>query len=285
MTAREIRQAPDEGSYWQLNLLAAMVVLLVHMTITDRLEADLRTITRVLLILAIVLLPSWRRSWQLWGVVAGILVVQAALAPFDVPNHHYALTYVALLLALALSGAEAAQEGHLRAGARWLLVAIMGLAVVQKLASATFMDTSYIAYLLATGGIAPGLLAFCTSCQEAIASNVRAVDEFRPVLPGPESTSALASPFPGFASVARGFTLAILAVEAWLVSAFIAVPGRRLAHGSLLVFVVSLGVLRQEYLFIAVVSLLGLLSAGRDLVWERRGYALLVAVFSAGAIS
>jgi hypothetical protein len=161
----------------------------------------------------------------------------------------------------------------------------MGFATLQKLASAAFMDASYTGYLLVTGGFGPAMLSLCAPCQMAITSNLAAVEAFRLAAPDPESAVALAAPFSQLEAVARGLTLAILVLEAWLVGVFVAAPKRRLAHWSLLLFVVSLGILRQEYLFIAVVSLLGLLSAGRQLVWERRAYALAVVVFAAGAIS
>lgn len=284
MSDRRHGPAEPGGSYWHVNVTTALVVLLAHAVITTRLPEDVRTLTRVLLFAAIALTPRWPRSWTLWGLLAGILAFELARAPFDLPNHHYALTYITLAMALSLSASES-EDAHLRTGARWILVAIMGWATLQKATSARFMDGSYMGYILATGGFAQPLTVFCESCRAAIESNIAAVAEFRSVEPDAGAAIVLASPFPRLTAVAQAFGISILAFEAWLALAFAALPDRRPTHWSLLVFAAGLGVLRSEYLFISVVCLLGLLSCGRDLVWERRAYALGAIVFAAGAIS
>lgn len=285
MSDRAHPPAALEASYWHVNVMTAVVVILVHAVITTRLHEDVRTFTRLLLFAAIALAPVWPRSWTLWGALTAILALEVARAPLELPNHHYALTYIALGLALSLSARDPEQDVHLRTSARWILVGIMGFATLQKATSPDFMSGSYIGYSLATGGFAQPLVAFCESCLEVIDTNLASVQEFRSLVPDSRATIFLASPFPRPVSLTRLFVISILALEAWLAFAFIAFPERRLTHWSLLAFVGTLGVLRQEFLFISVVSLLGLLSCGRAHVWERRSYALAALVFAAGAIS
>lgn len=282
MFARPLKKPDSE--LW-LDVAAAVVVCLAYVVMTERLAEDLRTLSRVVLFAAILFAPRLTLSWQPWAAMATILVVGVFMLPFDVPNHHFVLAYVTLALAIALSAPETARASTLRWNARWLLVAIMGFATLHKVISPAFMDGSYLAYVLATGGFGAPVLALCHACGAAAVQNASLVGEFRAALPASEAAVMLAAPLPNLAVAGRAFAWAIVAGEALLFLAFLVAPSRRVSHIFLLVFAATLGVIRQEFLFISVLCLLGLLSCSPRMVWLRRAYAAAALVFAAGAIS
>jgi hypothetical protein len=275
-----------ESSAWRINLTAVALVVTVHAAITDRLHDPVRTGLLVLCMAGIVSQAAWLQGWRFWAVIAAILAAQAAALPLTVPNHHYALTWTTFAIALTLSAEESEREELARQAAAWIIVAIMTLATAHRLASPAFMDGSYLGYMLATGGFLKPILSVCDGCVTAAQANQALVADLRAAVPstGEGVTLQPLPHLPNLVVATRGFGTAILAIEASVAILFLLRRNHRLAHWSLLFFAATLGVIRQELLFISVVSMLGLLSCPTHLAWERRAYTLAVVVFAAGAL-
>ena len=89
------------------------------------------------------------RHRSTWLVVAGCMT-WVTLAYFDeVGNHQYVLTYVAVLMALACDRDPEKSYAIAATGLRWMLVAIMGFAALQKAINPEFRDGSFIAFMFA----------------------------------------------------------------------------------------------------------------------------------------
>jgi len=271
-------------SLWAEVALAA-VAFVAYLATTERLAEDLRALGLLLLFALLVIGTRAAGAWVLWVVMAGIMALGIAARPFDVPNHHFVLTYLAIAMALSLSAGADQAGSVLRWNARWLIVAIMGFATVHRLLSDQFMDGSYVGYMIVTGGFMSPLLQQCGACAEVIANNVDLVAQFRDAVPSPDAGVLLASPVPRLPLVTGVATAVILLVEALVFVLFLWKPTSSLSHVVLLSFALTLGVIRQEFMFISVLSVLGYLSCPVTHRWIRFGYVGAALVFAAGAMT
>ncbi|MEM1305367.1 MAG: hypothetical protein AAGG46_10755, partial [Planctomycetota bacterium] len=286
MTDRESAQHVSPGDETQLvatNVLVMAAVFACYFFTSYRMGEDARTVGVVALLTILVSRGTWSVSAWPWAAVLGSLLVSLWRRPIDVPNHHYMMSYVAAALVLCLS-APAPQWGDLmRRNARWMLIVLMGFATLQKTVSPTFLDGSYLGYEIARGGFGDPVLPLFGSVADVTAANDNQVVAFRALPPEDAAYVQLqpATPYPTL--VARGFMVSILAIEVLLFAGFLWLPHSLLPHGLLLSFIVTLGVLRQEFTFISVVSAMGLMACSGGQLRLRTAYATL-AVLCAAAV-
>jgi hypothetical protein len=219
--------------------------------------------------LALVAIPFRAALYSpwLWGA-ATLLLAWCAFGNAAAANHTYLLTYAALALTLALRlpTREEAMDAAATA-VRWLLVAVMTFAVVQKGLSADFRDGSYLSYLTLTGGV--GQLAWeagvAPETRRVLEENVRRDRQFTPTSHTFERDRVtLLNPFgkwlPWFVAT---FAVGILVAEALSAIGFAWRPDAAWPHVLLQAFGASLLLIRPETVFIATLTAAGALSARR----------------------
>ena len=178
------------------------------------------------------------------------------LDPLGCANHHFVLLYVVLMWGLT---------GSDRTAARWLYAALMGAATLQKLAVPAFRDGSFVAYLIATGGLPQGLFELWTPL--GVEQNRAALD-----VATASGAQGLSGP-PGLAWLGLGGAWGILAVEALLTG--LCVAAHR-AFGPLAVtFVVLLPLVRFELVFACILAALTTLATAG---WPQRAARVWVVV-------
>ncbi|MEL6444721.1 MAG: hypothetical protein AAF089_11605 [Bacteroidota bacterium] len=270
----------------RVSLAVAALVYLGYIFTSVRIEETLRMGLAILLFGTIVLGVTTRRALLVWPVICVTLAMGLVARPLDMPNHHWMVTYLAAVISIATLWTRdpAAQVEALRASARWLLVVLMGFATVQKLLSPDFMDGSYIGFELIRGGFAGPVLELIPAIGSVIGPNAEAVQHFHETPPADLAAITLASPFPGFATAAYTITALTLLMEAWLCLGMWAFPKRRITHLSLILFIVTLAVIRQEVTFISVVCVVGLLACTPEQRWLRWTYIGLAVVTAAAVL-
>ncbi|MBX2801121.1 MAG: hypothetical protein KTR31_25800 [Myxococcales bacterium] len=195
-----------------------------------------------------VLLARWAATPALWWAVFASLGAALVLDPLGAANHHWMLTWMALLLAL---------RGHRSSlGPRALYATMMGLAVIHKLRSQSYLDGSMLAWLLVEGGLFPWAME-PLGLQWMVERNLAVVP------PGP---AHLAGPVQ-LAVLGKLLAWTLLAWEAVLVAL---APSRWFPPVALL-FVVLLPFVRAEWVFASTVAVLtGLGCIGR---WRQAALA------------
>ncbi len=202
-----------------------------------------------------------------------IMLGGAAVAYYEaVANHHFVLTYAAVVFALASTGREDDPES-LQWGAARLLAALMGVAFLQKLAAPEYLDGSYFAYLIDIGALGWPGLTVCPSCEARVDVNSEAVFAFITEPPRPGEGLEL-SPVLGGSPVAvwwiaRVLAGVVLVVELWLACVYLWAPTSRWAGRTLVVFATGLALMRAECVFGSLVCVLGIAAAGETERWER----------------
>ena len=271
----------DAPAALRVEIVVAAGVFLGYLFTTQRLAENLQTASVLALLVALLYAARLSLPWWPWAVVCLAMLAGIVARPLDVPNHHFMLTYTAAALAISLSASVAQRALHLRANARWLLVALFGLATLQRILQPTFMDGSYLGYEITRGGFAGPVLRSEPTTASIVAKNNRAILAFRETPPSPSDSITLEPSVADVATLASAFVVLILAIEVWVCFLFLCYPQAVLTHLSLWAFAITLGVLRQEFTFISVVCLLGLLSCDPRYVRLRTGYAFFALLFAA----
>ncbi|MEM6280050.1 MAG: hypothetical protein AAF733_11260 [Verrucomicrobiota bacterium] len=268
----------------QLNLGVALIVFLTYFFTTSRLDENFQMLGIVALFTGIVFFDRFASSWWTWATVSFCLLAGIVMRPIDVPNHHYMLFYAGLALTLCLTADPARRLELMRINFRWIIVALMGIATVQRLVQPTFMTGDYLGLETALGGFAHPLLKLFPEHLAIANANKELVETLRNAPPGQLDAVTLTSPFPALPFIAKSFMIVILVIEAWVCLLMWRLPKHWLTHLSIMAFGASLAVLRQELTFISVLCLLGLLSCPVDKKWIRLAYTMVAILVAASVV-
>jgi len=266
------------------SLTVCALVFLAYIFTSSRIDETIRASLAVTLFAMLVLGVTTARSLMLWPLVTIGFLIALVSRPLDVPNHHWMMTYLSAAIAVSVlsTSKDATRIENLQTNTRWLVIVLMGFATLQKLLSTNFINGTYIGFELARGGFAGPLLKRIPGIGDLVTENADLVQQLHTTPPEVLEQVSL-TPFPSFALVAYGFTASILLIEGWLFLGVWLFPKRLITHLSLIAFIVTLTVLRQEVTFISVVCTLGLMSCGVEKPRLRACYALM-AIFTAAAV-
>ena len=226
----------------------------------------------LIVVLAGLVWPQWLHKPAFWGLILLHMVAELARGWFDVPNHHFVLTYVALAVTLNADRDDVEFAENMRVNARWLLVGIMGFATLHKGLSPTFMSGEYVGCMLARGAFLEVLAPLFSDFQAVTDANVEHIRDLLATPPtiAPDASVALTAPFPHFRAVTMAFVWLILLGEFWLTIAVAAWGSRRIATWSLWIFVVGLSFIRMEFMFVATITFLSYCLTETDQIRLRR---------------
>lgn len=223
---------------------------------------------------------SLQARWP-WVIVTAAMAWVLFQIPYRLGNHHFLLCYVGLAMVLAAGRDATRFLADVRESFRWLLVAVMAVATLHRLLSPTFLDGSFLALMLARGAFFEPLFALCDSCQEAFAANNLARFEAARTYPPNAGTTFLQAPFVGFDVACQAFLWIILLGEVAIAAAFAFLRRSWVRHAVLLPFAATLGIVRAEFVFAAILAMFGLSQCDPEQVRLRRVYALLAVVLAA----
>lgn len=264
----------------RVTTVVAAVVYATYLFTEKRLDENLRAVGVLAAFLIAVFADRYGSRWPSWAALAAVMIGGIVMRPLEVPNHHYLLTYASVAYALSLTGAPEHRETLLRTNARWLIVALMSIATLQRLLQPAFLDGSYLGFELVHGGFLKPLLPLLGDAARITDINDAVTEAFRARPPWELSEVVLTAPFPGIAQLAHGFAAAILGIEAWVAFVMWRYPERPISHLSLWFFALTLSLLRQEMMFITTLCTVGLMACPPTLPRVRLGYAVLACVFA-----
>lgn len=194
--------------------------------------------------------PALLTTRWVWPAYLAIAVWCVA-SPFPYgSNLYYVWVWIDLLLASTLIAVAAAERRRLvlAAGARWLIVAVFGVAVLQKLSHPSFLDGSFYLHTFSSSVFGAQLHAVAApftdvDLAEHVLTSGRAVaTDLKPDLPVGSAVTVPIVDTPALRTVAGLLVSATLAAEAACAVLF-ALPCRRpiepLRHGALLAFLLG----------------------------------------------
>lgn len=238
-----------------LSWLAA--IELAHMLVMLRADPMQPLLYGAAALIVIGVLRGWVLRALFWAALLALGVLVLALDPLEQANHHGLLLYIKLCVLICATH-QGVALAYLSRSARGLFLVVMGMATLQKFLSPTFRDGSFMGYLWATGGFAQPVLARINPARRVSAQNLLMIDEM--MLKPPPLLRRLFWPWPISLELwGLAWAWATLAVELALVCLVWRWPGRRATHVALCAFLVCLGPLRQELVFLSLVAWLGAL--------------------------
>jgi hypothetical protein len=227
--------------------------------------------------LAMASLVAWRYagplklSMVIHALMAVTLGAGALAYTFAVANHHFVLAYAALGFVVCSVESEEQSQAELQLTMARLLGAVIGVSVLQKLASPVYVNGSFFAHLFDTGSLGGPLLSPCRACLEVVEANTESIISFVGEVPAAGTVLELPSTValdPGFAlRFGRAMGLSVVVFEIWLTCVFVLAPRHRAGPASLLVFVCGLALFREEWVFGSVLCALAF--AACSPTWQR----------------
>ena len=201
----------------------------------------------------------WLTQWRFWGGVTLYYLAHIIYDPYWLANHHYVLFYTALAMTLSTLRSDDVQEARVifRHNARAMMVILMGAATLQKLLSPSYRDGSFYAYLISHGGFGRPLWAWHDKVSTTMSLNRHRLWMWFDQPPG--QPLRVDWPYGDLQLWGSMLSWATIGVEAAMALLALFLPkGRVWAIGSLL-FVWSLVLIRQELMFISLVTLIAAL--------------------------
>lgn len=218
---------------------------------------------------AAVVAGAWRvprlvLSPLLWGAVSALMGA-LAFARADAANHTYLQFYLSLAFAACLTLPRGEVAAGLAASARWLLAAVMLAATVQKLLAPEFLDGRFLCYTTLIGGFSSvaGVALHPPEVQAVLAGNAATDKAFLPPVEVLDRAYVvLENPFgDGLDAACIRVALATIVLEAVMAVGFALRPRAAWPHVLLVLFAVSLVLVRPEVMFISTLMALGATSA------------------------
>ena len=223
---------------------------------------------------------SLQARWP-WVIITASMAYVLFEVPYRLGNHHFVLCYIGLAMVLCAGKDTARFLADIRENFRWFLVAIMAIATLHRLLSPTFLDGSFLALMFARGAFFQALFALFEGTEAAFLANNEAMWMVGRTYPAIASPTTLQAPFAGFELVSRALVILIFAGELAIATAFAFFRSPWIRHGALFPFALTLGVVRSEFVFAAILCLFGLGQCEPSQTFLRRAYALLAVVLAA----
>lgn len=265
-----------------LDLVNALgVIVLAHVIDAHWRPTAARVVVAAVVFAALLLKRDLLRARWPWLLVTGALGWVLLEIPYRLGNHHYVLCYLGLAMALFNGRDDRSLLEDSAFVLRWSVVAIMSIAVVQRLLSPTFLDGSYLGIMILRGEFFRLVYLLCEPCAELAGIDLSLMAKLGAQDPNGGASVVLREPFEGFALAARAFAVLILAVELWIAAAFAFFRRPWVRHTALLPFVVALGFTRSEFVFASLLALVGLGTCEPRMTRLRWLYKATVAVLTA----
>lgn len=269
-----------------LSLQGLAVVTAIYVSTGLRAIGDVSSwLVAATLLYAAMKAPTWLASKWMWWAITGALVADIVTNPLGPANHHYVLAYTTACAALTCSLRVDQQEHAWALGCRGLLVVAVLFAGLQKLCSNTFVDGSFMSFMLARGAFFEPILRLWPDAWSAIELNRSAMHELLAAAPSDHGDVPIAEPFPQFQTVAYALSVFTIVIELAVPWVILFVRNARLRNAGILGFLASVAVLRPEFGFLSLLAVLGLGQCPTTHPRTRTAYFVATILLSAGILS
>lgn len=207
-------------------------------------------------VLLIMITTNLRRTWCWTLILATVmLVINVYVNYYHSANHGFMIAYIGLALLIAISAND---EVLMQKMALYFLTVLMGLALVQKLASPYYMSGNLIGDYILTGQMFKNLITVVyPDWVNVVHENNAAIRELGALTASKGNSVALAVPA-GFTVLVLALTYTSLATQ-FLMEAALLLRARLgvWVHYALLFFVLIIYATRNENVFLSMNCILG----------------------------
>lgn len=246
------RFATDNYFHTMMILFAAIVF--TFFTTKEYIPTGFRLVMPWVLFLMIT--ATVKRTWAWMLVLASIMLVINAVLNFYVSaNHGFMIAYISLALLIAVCADD---QALMQKMALWFLTVLMGLALIQKLASPYYMSGNLIGDYILTGQMFKNLITVAhPDWVNVVHANIAAKRELAAILPSTGNSVPLAVPA-GITALIMGLTYTALVSQFLMEAALLARSRMGIwVHYALLLFVLIIYSTRNENVFLSMNCILG----------------------------
>lgn len=245
-------------NYFVTLVVMFSAISFTYMTKNNTIPDNLKMIMPWVLIFAIF---AGNRSMRMWmvGLASVLLTINLAVNFYAAANHGFVIAYIGFALFLGLALDDETEGARITARtAAWFLTALMGLALIQKLASPFYMSGNLIGYYVMNGQIYENLMHLVYPDWSQIVFEYRqTTKEFNQISPSESLIIATVVPA-GAATIIMLLTYASLIMQAGMELALLLRARLGIyVHYILLAFVFAIYSTRNENTFLSMNCILG----------------------------
>ncbi len=241
-------------NYFHTLLILFSAIVFVFFTTKDYIPTVFRLIMPWMLLIMIT--TNLRRTWC-WTLILVVvmLIINVFMNYYNSANHGFMIAYIGLALLIAISADD---EALMQKMALYFLTVLMGLALVQKLASPYYMSGNLIGDYILTGQMFKNLITVVyPDWVNVVHENKAAIRELGSLPPAAASSVSLAVPA-GITALIMVLTYTSLATQ-FLMEVALLLRARmgKWVHYALLLFVLIIYSTRNENVFLSMNCILG----------------------------
>lgn len=243
-------------NYFHTLVILFAAIVFTFFTSKDYIPAIFRMIMPWVLLFAVL---STNRSRQAWLVLLAsiMLVINVILNFYVSANHGFMIAYIGLALMICLAAQERG-TALMEKLAAYFLTALMGLALIQKLASPNYMSGDLLGYYVLSGNMFKVLISlFYPDWMTIVHENNAAVQSLQDMAPQGMQAADIVVPA-GIGLLIMALTYVSLATQAVMeLCLFLRARLGVWTHYMLLLFVVIIYTTRNENIFLSMNCILG----------------------------
>ena len=260
-------------NYMHTLLILLSAIVFTFFTSKDYIPPLLRIIMPWVLLLMIT--STVRRTWAwMLFLTSVMLVINVMLNFYQIANHGFMIAYISLTMLIAVSAND---EALMQKMALYILTILMGLALIQKLASPYYMSGNLIGDYVLTGMMFKHLIAIVyPDWLNIVHENSAAIRELGAMPPSVGNSVALAAPA-AVVTLIMALTYISLASQ-FLIEVALLMRSRLgvFLHYVLLLFVLIIYSTRDENIFLSMNCILGYAMTDAQTKSVRIFYVILI---------
>jgi len=260
--------------YFHTLVILFAAIVFTFFTTKEYIPALFRMVMPWVLLIMVTSTENRRWFWML-AVSSVMLLINVYLNFYVSANHGFVIAYIGIALMIAV----AAPNGVvlMQKMALWFLTLLMGLALVQKLASPYYMSGNLVGDYILSGNMFKVLISlFYPDWFNVVHENLAGRAELANTPPQTSNSIELAVPV-GITAVIMGLTYASLAAQFLMEAALLLRARLRLwVHYALLLFVVIIYATRNENVFLSMNCILGYALTDEQTKSARKFYVLWI---------
>jgi hypothetical protein len=259
--------------YFHTLLILFAAIVFTFFTTKDYIPTVFRLIMPWVLLIMITTTLQRRWAWTLM-LASLMLIINVYLNFYTSANHGFMIAYIGLALLVAISADD---EALMQKIALWFLTALMGLALIQKMASPYYMSGNLIGDYILTGQMFKNLITVVyPDWVNVVHQNVAAGRELATIAPQKGNAVDIAVPM-GITVLIMGLTYTSLISQFLMEAALIARSRLGIwVHYALLLFVVIIYSTRNENVFLSMNCILGYALTDEQTKSARKFYVIWV---------
>jgi hypothetical protein len=189
----------------------------------------------------------------IWYVLFSVLFIDLIANYYRMANHHFLLTYLALIVILYLKGIYNFEV--LTKNIKYLTLIVIALAALQKLFTPQFISGEFYYYMFNSGGFFRPFINRNSEMLEVINSNAAAIKNLELIDPNKSNTIPFRSIHPNLEFISVLFSWTTIIYEFIIALLLLIKPKNTITHILLVILIIGIFMTRLETGFLSIITI------------------------------